>query len=93
MAVRTDKPTLATLAGSKLRSNNKYKDVIYVTRRLAQGPVGCLFFWFCFVLQYLDNCEGIDIPLPVCRTFSLCCTFHLTGRRKLVKTVRVCSHP
>lgn len=77
MDVWTDKPTLATLAGSKHwsfteaatnTSSSCIEDVIYVTRRLAQGPTG-LF------LQYLDNCECIDIILPACCAFSLCYPF------------------
>lgn len=53
MTVWTDKPTLATLAGSKhwsfteAATNTPYsciEDVIYVTCRLAQGPTGLFFF-------------------------------------------------
>ncbi len=83
MDVWPDKPTLATLSGSKHWSFTEaatnmptscIEDVIYVTCWPIQGPTA-LFF-----LQYLDNCECIDIISPACCVFSLCYLFSRGGK-------------
>lgn len=58
--------------------SNTHEGVIYVTGRLARGPVG-LFFVF---VQYLDKCECIDITLPACCAFSLCYSFEREYREE-----------
>lgn len=69
MAVWIDKPTLAALAGSRHWS---FSEVATNTRTWFMWHVGLLRGpWGCFSLQYLDNCECIDITMPACCAFSL----------------------